>query len=106
MINIGFSILKYLSTFYNPIRISNPTNPKKVSKLKCFSMNLKKNFRKSTGLRTVKIVTITVTATFIKCLLHTKLMNYLFESHNNPMALDIITLLLFPFYRGKNKNPE
>lgn len=47
-----------------------------------------------------------VRATFIKCLQYTKFMHYLFESHNNPMLSDMITLPLFPFYRGKNKNPE
>lgn len=40
-------------------------------------------------------------ATFIKCLLSTKFMNYLLGSHNDPMELDIITLLsLFPFTEG------
>ena len=47
-----------------------------------------------------------VRATFIKCLQHTKFMNYLSETHNDPMELIIIPLLLFPFYRGKKKNPE
>ena len=47
-----------------------------------------------------------VRATFIKCSQHTKFMNYLSESHNDPMELNIIPLLLFPFYRGKKKNPE
>lgn len=42
-----------------------------------------------------------VRATFIKCLLSTKFMNYLLESHNDPMELDVITLLsLFPFTEG------
>ena len=47
-----------------------------------------------------------VRATFIKCLQHTKFMNYLSETHNDPMELIINPLLLFPFYRGKKKNPE
>lgn len=42
-----------------------------------------------------------VRATFIKYLLSTKFMNYLLESHNDPVELDIITLLsLHPFTKG------
>lgn len=43
--------------------------------------------------------------TFIKCLLYTEFMNYLFESHKNPMELDMITLLVvvFPLHSEKNK---
>lgn len=46
--------------------------------------------------------------TFIKCLLYTEFMNYLFESHKNPMELDMITLLVvvFPLHSEKNKKPE
>lgn len=42
-----------------------------------------------------------VRATFIKCLPSTKFINYLLESHNDPVQLGIITLLsLFPFTKG------
>lgn len=44
-----------------------------------------------------------------KCLTKIPSMDYLSEPHNDSMELDIIitsSLLFFPFYRGKSKDPE
>ena len=44
-----------------------------------------------------------VRATFIKCSQHTKFMNYLSESHNDPMELILFHYYYSLFTEGKRK---